>query len=280
MWIDSYLRCIRSSSRSDLDLEYLDLQINPVFPDAILSGFESSWDSWYTKLYHRLWCPVFSNTLKMASGKTRLIWRYNFLISLISSVRGPRHVVGKCETRLIHMCDKCDMTHSSVWCDSFICVTRLVHVTWLIFWLHRTALSGIKYATWLIHICDMIRSCVLRNSPICVTWLVHVTWLHCTARSGIKCATWLIHICNTTRSGKKENWRGEKPMRNSLWHNQQHTGRKFLGERKKGGNKRERNPCTIAHFTFSLIQVRSASFLDATVITSGNKVSVFVLYIA
>jgi len=54
----------------------------------------------------------------------------------------------------------------------------------------------------------------------------------------------------------------------------------FLVQKEKEGKKRERNPCAIARDTISIRQVRSASFLDATVITGENKVSVFVLYIA
>jgi len=43
----------------------------------------------------------------------------------------------------------CDMTHSYMWHDSFICVT------------------------WLIHMCDMTHSYVWHDSFICVTWLIH-----------------------------------------------------------------------------------------------------------
>jgi len=50
-------------------------------------------------------------------------------------------------TWLIHMCD---MTHSYVWHDSFICVT------------------------WLIHMCDKTHSYVWHDSFICVTWLIHM----------------------------------------------------------------------------------------------------------
>ena len=50
-------------------------------------------------------------------------------------------------TLLIH---KCDMTHSYVWHDSFICVT------------------------WLIHMCDMTPSHVWHDSFLCMTWLLHM----------------------------------------------------------------------------------------------------------
>jgi len=48
----------------------------------------------------------------------------------------------------------CDMTHSCVWQDAFICVT------------------------WIIYMCDMTYSYVWHDSFICVTWLVmRETWL-------------------------------------------------------------------------------------------------------
>ena len=49
----------------------------------------------------------------------------------------------------------CDMAHSYVWHDSFICVT------------------------WLIHKCDMTHSYVWRVSFICVTWLIHMCDMTC-----------------------------------------------------------------------------------------------------
>jgi len=59
----------------------------------------------------------------------------------------------------------CDMTHSYVWHDSFICVT------------------------WLIHMCDMTHSYVSHDSFIRVTCLIHMCDM--TYTSSI-CETWLI----------------------------------------------------------------------------------------
>jgi len=71
-------------------------------------------------------------------------------------------------TWLIHMCD---MTHSYVWHDSFICVT------------------------WLIHMCDMTHSYVWQASFICGTWpicLCDVTFSYVWK--------WLIRWCDRTHS--------------------------------------------------------------------------------
>ena len=60
-----------------------------------------------------------------------------------------------CVTRLIHMCD---MTHSYVWHmwhDSFNSVTSLMQSSW-----------------WLIHMFDTSHSYVWHDSFICVTWLI------------------------------------------------------------------------------------------------------------
>ena len=86
----------------------------------------------------------------------------------------------------------CDVTHSSVWRDSFICVTWLIHmcdVTHSYVW--RDSFLGV---TWLIHMCDMTHSYVWHDSFLCVTWLIHmcdVTHQY-VRRDSFICATWLI----------------------------------------------------------------------------------------
>jgi len=67
-------------------------------------------------------------------------------------------------TWLIHVCD---MTHSCVWHDSFMCVTWLIHVCALTHsYLCRD--SADVFGTD-----DMTKSFLWHNSFICVTWLVH-----------------------------------------------------------------------------------------------------------
>jgi len=96
----------------------------------------------------------------------------------------------------------CDMTHSYVWHDSFICETWLIHMCDMTHSQHSTWLR----VTWLLHMWDMTHSYVWHDSFICETWLIHIldamiqssltlvldsTWLR---------ATWLIHMCDVTHS--------------------------------------------------------------------------------
>jgi len=86
----------------------------------------------------------------------------------------------------------CDMTHSHVRHDSFICVTWLIHMLW-----HDSFIC----ATWLIHKCDMTHSYVRHDSFICVTWLIlmcDMTHPHVWHDSFI-CTTWLIQKCDMSR---------------------------------------------------------------------------------
>ena len=66
----------------------------------------------------------------------------------------------------------CQMAHSCVWHDSFVCVTWLIHMcdtTHSYVW-HGSFIC----VTWLIHVCDMPHSYVWHDSFICVTWLFHM----------------------------------------------------------------------------------------------------------
>jgi len=76
-------------------------------------------------------------------------------------------------TQLIHMCD---MTHSYVWHDSFICLT------------------------WLIHMCDMTHSYVWHDSFVCVTCIHTCDMTHSYAWRAFICVTWLIHTCDMSHS--------------------------------------------------------------------------------
>jgi len=104
------------------------------------------------------------------------------------------HVWHRKDSFMRHACQVihlCDMTHSSVWHDSFICVP------------------------WLIHLCDMTHSSVWHDPFICVPWLIHMcamthsyvchdlTWHACLMNEawGMRdmtqdlCVTWLVGMC-------------------------------------------------------------------------------------
>jgi len=123
----------------------------------------------------------------------------------------------------------CDMTHSYVWHDSFICVAWRIHtlrgsftcVTWLI---HMCAMThahvwhdSFTCVTWLIHMCDMTHSYMWHDSFICVTWLIHMSGLTLEKfdvtfdvkfdvtywylrRDSLITVTWLTHTCDMTHS--------------------------------------------------------------------------------
>ena len=116
-------------------------------------------------------------------------------------------------TWLIHMCD---MTHSYVWHDSFICVTWLIHMcdmaisyVWRVtrpilpltrlIYLCDVRSGVIICGTWLFHMCDMTHSYVWHDSFVCVTRLTHTCDMtHSYAwPDELTCVTWLIHITDT-----------------------------------------------------------------------------------
>jgi len=101
-----------------------------------------------------------------------------------------------CVTYLIHMCD---ISHSYVWHDSFICVTWLMHMcdmTHAYVW--HDLFVGIS---WLMKMRDMTRSYVRYDSFICMTWLIHTRDMtHSQAwHDSFMCVTCLIHICDIPR---------------------------------------------------------------------------------
>jgi len=121
----------------------------------------------------------------------------------------------------------CDMTHSYVWHDAFICVTWLMHMcdmTHAYLW-HESFIC----VTWRIHMCDMthsyvwqviwrntfmcvVRECESHDSFICATHMCvslerhkhrppvckgrHITCQSCVWHESSICVTWLMHMCN------------------------------------------------------------------------------------
>ena len=103
----------------------------------------------------------------------------------------------------IHMCD---MTHSYVWHDGFICVAWLVRMFdtthFLRAMMHSCGwLDTFTRVTRLVHACPMTYSCIRTTShvlstracsPRCMTWRIHMrdmTHSH---------LTWQIHMCYMT----------------------------------------------------------------------------------
>jgi len=96
---------------------------------------------------------------------------------------------------LIHMCD---MTHSYVWHDSFICVTWLIHMCDMT---HSYSLSATSSAICLIHMCDMTHSYVWHDSFIrLVSDIICSLSYSYVWHDSFICVTWLIHMCDMTHS--------------------------------------------------------------------------------
>jgi len=92
----------------------------------------------------------------------------------------------------------CDVTHSYVRHDSFICKTWLVHMWDMT---RSYVLSGVPEVVS-VCICDVTNSCVRHDSFIRETWLIHM-WD--TTRSYVRhdsfiCETWRTHMRDTTLS--------------------------------------------------------------------------------
>jgi len=84
---------------------------------------------------------------------------------------------------VIWLIQMCDMAHSYVRHDTFICVTWLRHDTFIC-------------VTWLIHVCNITRHHHLREwhySLIWVTWLIHMCYM-----TYVTCHTYeraMLHTC-------------------------------------------------------------------------------------
>jgi len=94
----------------------------------------------------------------------------------------------------------CDVTHSYVSHDSFVCVTWLMHMCDIRLVGIRNMCLGV---TWLVQMCASCvwhDSCYMwHDSHICVIWLIHLCDM--VAISDIcVCVTWLSHMCDMTHS--------------------------------------------------------------------------------
>ena len=132
-------------------------------------------------------------------------------------------------TYVTWLIDMCDVTHSYVWDDLFICVIWRIHMrdmTRSCVWEERRCLGcdawhdSLTCATWLIHVanmhvCDMTHPCLCHDAFIRVTWLVRTCDMThsyegrdsfaCLTKDTVSarhdslvCATWRIHMCDMT----------------------------------------------------------------------------------
>jgi len=143
-------------------------------------------------------CMIYVTHIRVAHSVNEPCCTYQWVMShtwmTYSSVWHDSFI---CVTWLIHLCD---MTPSSVWHDSFICVTWLLHLcdmTHSSVW-HDSFIC----VTWLLHLCDMTPSSVWHDSFICMTFLVHLCDM---TRSSVWndsfiCVTFLVHLCDMTHS--------------------------------------------------------------------------------
>jgi len=118
------------------------------------------------------------------------------------------------EKWLIHMCD---VRHSLVRCEVFICVSHIwvsthashvfIHMShicvmciciiYVIYTYHLCMCD--TWATWLIHMCDMTHCYVWHDAWICVTWLIDMCVMthSCMWHDSLIRVTWLVRVCDT-----------------------------------------------------------------------------------
>jgi len=138
----------------------------------------------------------------------------------------------------------CDMTHSYVWHDSFICVTWLIHmslhvIAYSVTWHAMSLLISINHVTrsneWLASVCDinahihMSRVAmshdmthVWHDSFICVTGLIYMCDMtHCYVWHGsFICVTHVTHVTAVTDSNSLHTIDTHSQRTTHTWHTQ------------------------------------------------------------
>jgi len=145
----------------------------------------------------------------------------SFVLKVCACVTWLVHVRGVTHSRVTWLIRTCEISHSCVWRDSFMCVTWLIH--------GQNECICLLCAVGLC-MCDMTRSCVWYDFSYVVTWLnvrgghdwlMYVTWLIdvcdmglwqgrglqilcaaglCVWHDSFMCVAWLIHVCGMTHS--------------------------------------------------------------------------------
>jgi len=149
--------------------------------NKLLSHVARMTRSWVaSRLWLGSWVTSHTHTNNLPQCRTQIIshvWMSSWVMSHVrisSWVMSRTHTnnLPRCRTQIVRMTwliRTCDMTHSYVWRDSFMCVT------------------------WLVHICDMTHSHVWDYSSMCVTYLIQ-------ANDKRHSCVWLIHTCDMTHA--------------------------------------------------------------------------------
>ena len=128
-----------------------------------------------------------------------LCWRFQCFRFVWASLRREGYWIPTktCNSgRLHNHYQICDMTHSYVWHDSFICVTWLIHI-WDMTYSYVWHDSFIR-VTWLIHMCDMTHWNMWHDSFICATWLIYMCDMThlCVRYDSFIYESWMSRICD------------------------------------------------------------------------------------
>jgi len=133
-------------------------------------------------IHYHVWHDSFTTMCDMTHSLPCVTWLIHYHV-WHDSFNVPLHKSSALQlsqlylTWLIHMCD---MTHSHVWLDPFLCVRRFSHSNvWqdsFTVFLHKSSRRtwSPTLTTWLIHMCDMSHLYVWHDSFICVTCRIHM----------------------------------------------------------------------------------------------------------
>jgi len=196
----SYTECTtHAGDETKIDL---DLQVNTVFPDAILGVFENIGHQslWYTFMYQE--SLLLSNPLKIAPRKTGLIWRWicyksHLLRERILSIWFAHHMVS---IWFVH--HQCMMCIISVWCASSVygvhhqCMVCIISVwcassaqctSYSEYTVFRSHMIQWWWCTWYSEYAHDTKVYCTANSQYTVLRSHMIQWVYCTSTVRIEC---------------------------------------------------------------------------------------------